>query len=222
MPSYTTSANQGSRCSSSPGVRPSSCFCSRTSDTWGKIYCRVHRETVRGTSKFTPLYMSDMFVSLSLLWSYKGMDHLYSMKCKNKVPLYDLLLEMLDAHRLRPLNKVPRNWADRVSSLPTTTAPTTTTTTTTHHHNHHSCVSTCPADLQSNPLHPDQRPSPWKHGWFQGWSSIQSGPLNGKVFYVMISLTWFLSLRLDPCSSFSWIGLMKVWHNAMTHFFSIL
>ncbi|KAG7275362.1 hypothetical protein CRUP_007918 [Coryphaenoides rupestris] len=28
------------------------------------------------------------------------MEHLYSMKCKNKVPLYDLLLEMLDAHRL--------------------------------------------------------------------------------------------------------------------------
>uniref|UniRef100_A0A1A8HV10 Estrogen receptor n=3 Tax=Nothobranchius kuhntae TaxID=321403 RepID=A0A1A8HV10_NOTKU len=36
--------------------------------------------------------------------SNKGMEHLYSMKCKNKVPLYDLLLEMLDAHRLhRPL-----------------------------------------------------------------------------------------------------------------------
>ncbi|KAM6914902.1 estrogen receptor isoform 2-T2 [Xenentodon cancila] len=32
--------------------------------------------------------------------SNKGMEHLYSMKCKNKVPLYDLLLEMLDAHRL--------------------------------------------------------------------------------------------------------------------------
>ncbi|XP_037837543.1 estrogen receptor isoform X1 [Kryptolebias marmoratus] len=36
--------------------------------------------------------------------SNKGMEHLYSMKCKNKVPLYDLLLEMLDAHRLhRPV-----------------------------------------------------------------------------------------------------------------------
>ncbi|XP_033998695.1 estrogen receptor [Trematomus bernacchii] len=32
--------------------------------------------------------------------SNKGMEHLYSMRCKNKVPLYDLLLEMLDAHRL--------------------------------------------------------------------------------------------------------------------------
>ncbi|XP_041831662.1 estrogen receptor isoform X1 [Melanotaenia boesemani] len=32
--------------------------------------------------------------------SNKGMEHLYSMKCKNKVPLYDLLLEMLDAHHL--------------------------------------------------------------------------------------------------------------------------
>lgn len=32
--------------------------------------------------------------------SNKGIEHLYSMKCKNEVPLYDLLLEMLDAHRL--------------------------------------------------------------------------------------------------------------------------
>nr|BAG82649.1 estrogen receptor beta [Protopterus dolloi] len=32
--------------------------------------------------------------------SNKGMEHLYSMKCKNVVPLYDLLLEMLDAHLL--------------------------------------------------------------------------------------------------------------------------
>uniref|UniRef100_A0A8C5T6Z1 Estrogen receptor n=1 Tax=Malurus cyaneus samueli TaxID=2593467 RepID=A0A8C5T6Z1_9PASS len=32
--------------------------------------------------------------------SNKGMEHLYNMKCKNVVPLYDLLLEMLDAHRL--------------------------------------------------------------------------------------------------------------------------
>ncbi|KAM9704011.1 estrogen receptor isoform 1-T1 [Menidia menidia] len=38
--------------------------------------------------------------------SNKGMEHLYSMKCKNKVPLYDLLLEMLDAHRLhRPFTE---------------------------------------------------------------------------------------------------------------------
>ncbi|XP_055005286.1 estrogen receptor isoform X2 [Boleophthalmus pectinirostris] len=36
--------------------------------------------------------------------SNKGMEHLYSMKCKNKVPLYDLLLEMLDAHRLHHPN----------------------------------------------------------------------------------------------------------------------
>nr|BAF30926.1 estrogen receptor alpha [Andrias japonicus] len=32
--------------------------------------------------------------------SNKGMEHLYNMKCKNVVPLYDLLLEMLDAHRI--------------------------------------------------------------------------------------------------------------------------
>uniref|UniRef100_UPI00398EB653 estrogen receptor isoform X5 n=1 Tax=Pristiophorus japonicus TaxID=55135 RepID=UPI00398EB653 len=38
--------------------------------------------------------------------SNKGMEHLYSMKCKNVVPLYDLLLEMLDAHRMHtPVDK---------------------------------------------------------------------------------------------------------------------
>uniref|UniRef100_A0A4X2JY43 Estrogen receptor n=1 Tax=Vombatus ursinus TaxID=29139 RepID=A0A4X2JY43_VOMUR len=38
--------------------------------------------------------------------SNKGMEHLYNMKCKNVVPLYDLLLEMLDAHRLHaPANR---------------------------------------------------------------------------------------------------------------------
>ncbi|XP_051869113.1 estrogen receptor isoform X2 [Pristis pectinata] len=38
--------------------------------------------------------------------SNKGMEHLYNMKCKNVVPLYDLLLEMLDAHRLHmPMEK---------------------------------------------------------------------------------------------------------------------
>ncbi|XP_053736184.1 estrogen receptor [Synchiropus splendidus] len=45
--------------------------------------------------------------------SNKGMEHLYSMKCKNKVPLYDLLLEMLDAHHLhRPVRPTPP-WCDR-------------------------------------------------------------------------------------------------------------
>nr|XP_023695139.1 estrogen receptor-like isoform X2 [Paramormyrops kingsleyae] len=33
--------------------------------------------------------------------SNKGMEHLHNAKRKNRVPLYDLLLEMLDAHRLR-------------------------------------------------------------------------------------------------------------------------
>lgn len=31
----------------------------------------------------------------------KGMEHLLNMKCKNVVPVYDLLLEMLNAHTLR-------------------------------------------------------------------------------------------------------------------------
>ncbi|XP_029453983.1 estrogen receptor beta [Rhinatrema bivittatum] len=33
--------------------------------------------------------------------SNKGMEHLLSMRCKNVVPVYDLLLEMLNAHALR-------------------------------------------------------------------------------------------------------------------------
>ncbi|KAM6202619.1 estrogen receptor beta [Rhynchocyon petersi] len=33
--------------------------------------------------------------------SNKGMEHLLSMKCRNVVPVYDLLLEMLNAHSLR-------------------------------------------------------------------------------------------------------------------------
>ncbi|KAM9435816.1 estrogen receptor isoform 2-T2 [Clarias gariepinus] len=93
--------------------------------------------------------------------SYKGMEHLYNMKCKNKVPLYDLLLEMLDAHRLRPLGKVSKSWADRVSNMPVTstltqTATTTTTTTT----NQQSSAPPCPADLPSNPPCTNQSPSP--------------------------------------------------------------
>lgn len=43
------------------------------------------------------------------------MEHLYSMKCKNKVPLYDLLLEMLDAHRIHRPDRPAESWsqADR-------------------------------------------------------------------------------------------------------------
>lgn len=42
-----------------------------------------------------------------LLHSNKGMEHLLSMKCKNVVPVYDLLLEMLNAHTLRGQRKSP-------------------------------------------------------------------------------------------------------------------
>ncbi|XP_074471053.1 estrogen receptor isoform X1 [Sebastes fasciatus] len=43
--------------------------------------------------------------------SNKGMEHLYSMKCKNKVPLYDLLLEMLDAHRIQRPDRPGQPWS---------------------------------------------------------------------------------------------------------------
>lgn len=39
--------------------------------------------------------------------SNKGMDHLHRMKMKNMVPLYDLLLEMLDAHIMHS-SRLPR------------------------------------------------------------------------------------------------------------------
>ncbi|XP_073528809.1 estrogen receptor [Phyllobates terribilis] len=58
--------------------------------------------------------------------SNKGMEHLYSMKCKNVVPLYDLLLEMLDAHRMHtPKDKFVAQEEDSQSPLnaATTTSP---------------------------------------------------------------------------------------------------
>ncbi|XP_075452637.1 estrogen receptor isoform X2 [Ascaphus truei] len=55
--------------------------------------------------------------------SNKGMEHLYSMKCKNVVPLYDLLLEMLDAHRIHtPKDKLAAQ-AEEGSQSPLTAAP---------------------------------------------------------------------------------------------------
>uniref|UniRef100_A0A669CYE9 Estrogen receptor n=1 Tax=Oreochromis niloticus TaxID=8128 RepID=A0A669CYE9_ORENI len=49
----------------------------------------------------------------------KGMEHLYSMKCKNKVPLYDLLLEMLDAHRIHRPVKPFQSWSQGDRDSPT-------------------------------------------------------------------------------------------------------
>lgn len=46
-------------------------------------------------------YPEGRILSASLSRSNKGMEHLLSMKCKNVVPVYDLLLEMLNAHTLR-------------------------------------------------------------------------------------------------------------------------
>ncbi|XP_053317357.1 estrogen receptor isoform X2 [Spea bombifrons] len=58
--------------------------------------------------------------------SNKGMEHLYSMKCKNVVPLYDLLLEMLDAHRMHtPKEKL--GVQEKESQSPITNVPTAST-----------------------------------------------------------------------------------------------
>ncbi|XP_050995258.1 estrogen receptor isoform X1 [Labeo rohita] len=62
---------------------------------------------------------------LSFFESNKGMEHLYRMKCKNRVPLYDLLLEMLDAQRFHSSGKVQRPWAQSEKdprSTPTTSS----------------------------------------------------------------------------------------------------
>ncbi|KAK9956461.1 hypothetical protein ABG768_014194 [Culter alburnus] len=55
--------------------------------------------------------------------SNKGMEHLYHMKCKNRVPLYDLLLEMLDAQRFQSPGKVQQLWEQSKKDPPST--PTT-------------------------------------------------------------------------------------------------
>ncbi|XP_048062415.1 LOW QUALITY PROTEIN: estrogen receptor [Megalobrama amblycephala] len=55
--------------------------------------------------------------------SNKGMEHLYHMKCKNRVPLYDLLLEMLDAQRFQSPGKVQQLCEESEKDPPST--PTT-------------------------------------------------------------------------------------------------
>ncbi|XP_067239938.1 estrogen receptor isoform X2 [Chanodichthys erythropterus] len=55
--------------------------------------------------------------------SNKGMEHLYHMKCKNRVPLYDLLLEMLDAQRFQSPGKVQQLCEQSEKDPPST--PTT-------------------------------------------------------------------------------------------------
>ncbi|XP_034555114.1 estrogen receptor [Notolabrus celidotus] len=66
--------------------------------------CSVHQQSRR---------QAQLLLLLSHIrhMSNKGMEHLYSMKCKNKVPLYDLLLEMLDAHRLHRPDRPAESWS---------------------------------------------------------------------------------------------------------------
>ncbi|XP_034756180.1 estrogen receptor isoform X1 [Etheostoma cragini] len=56
--------------------------------------------------------------------SNKGMEHLYSIKCKNKVPLYDLLLEMLDAHHVQRPDRPDQPWSQADGELPSTISNT--------------------------------------------------------------------------------------------------
>nr|XP_033795593.1 estrogen receptor isoform X3 [Geotrypetes seraphini] len=58
--------------------------------------------------------------------SNKGMEHLYSMKCKNVVPLYDLLLEMLDAHQIHTTKSRHTTQAEGRRSPVTNTSATST------------------------------------------------------------------------------------------------
>nr|UYF12196.1 estrogen receptor 2 [Pelodiscus sinensis] len=53
--------------------------------------------------------------------SNKGMEHLLSMKCKNVVPVYDLPLEMLNAHTLRGQRKSAVTDSDYVPAEQTDT-----------------------------------------------------------------------------------------------------
>ncbi|XP_015275346.1 PREDICTED: estrogen receptor beta [Gekko japonicus] len=54
--------------------------------------------------------------------SNKGMEHLLSMKCKNVVPVYDLLLEMLNAHTVRSHRKTAVSPLEHNHSEPTETS----------------------------------------------------------------------------------------------------
>lgn len=69
------------------------------------------------------------------------MEHLYSMKCKNKVPLYDLLLEMLDAHRIHRPDKPAPSWPQDDGEPPSTTS-----------NNNNNCSGAAAAPLQPVPL----------------------------------------------------------------------
>ncbi|KAF4099507.1 hypothetical protein G5714_019633 [Onychostoma macrolepis] len=80
--------------------------------------------------------------------SNKGMEHLYRMKCKNRVPLYDLLLEMLDAQRFHSSGKVQRAWAQSEKDPQST--PTTSS----------SSPSRGPGTMLSNIACHDQSPDP--------------------------------------------------------------
>nr|AEB71792.1 estrogen receptor alpha [Acheilognathus yamatsutae] len=82
--------------------------------------------------------------------SNKGMEHLYHMKCKNRVPLYDLLLEMLDAQRFQPPGTVQRLWVQSDKDGPST--PTTTTSS--------SSPSRGPRAMQPNTACLSQSPDP--------------------------------------------------------------
>lgn len=67
--------------------------------------------------------MHIIFLMFFFFESNKGMEHLYHMKCKNRVPLYDLLLEMLDAQRFQSPGKLQQLWEQSEKDPPST--PTT-------------------------------------------------------------------------------------------------
>lgn len=63
----------------------------------GLALCR----SLGGLFQHSLSYLEGSILSAFSPHSNKGMEHLLSMKCKNVVPVYDLLLEMLNAHTLR-------------------------------------------------------------------------------------------------------------------------
>ncbi len=150
MPSFTASVNQVPRCSCSPAVRPSSCCCCPTSDTWGKDFKHTTIQN-KQTQKHCLCYSHANYIYFLFFFSEsnKGMEHLYRMKCKNRVPLYDLLLEMLDAQRFHSSGKVQRPWAQSEKYPPST--PTTSS----------SSPSRGPGAMLPNTACHDQSPDPW-------------------------------------------------------------
>lgn len=84
--------------------RGPACVSSNVQRGWPICLCCCPTSDTSGTDnkvefdRLQEVYFSFFSYPNMFVCSNKGMDHLHCMKMKKVVPLYDLLLEMLDAH----------------------------------------------------------------------------------------------------------------------------